>query len=211
MRSATWSTSRRESFERPPENLEGVARDLIRGVYKLKDRLLLVLDTRSRARGRGAEAATGVGKRKVEQVILTHSHSDHAGLLPAIRALYQPLVRAWSPALEGVERPLREGERLLMGDRFFEVWHVPAHSDDSVCLYCESEEVLFAGDTPLLVTGTENSFDDKFLKLLERLCLRPPRVIYFGHGEPVQDGCGARLRASLENVRHSLARQGGRP
>jgi glyoxylase-like metal-dependent hydrolase (beta-lactamase superfamily II) len=156
-------------------------------------------------------AATGVGKRKVEQVILTHSHSDHAGLLPAIRALYQPLVRAWSPALEGVERPLREGERLLMGDRFFEVWHVPAHSDDSVCLYCESEEVLFAGDTPLLVTGTENSFDDKFLKLLERLCLRPPRVIYFGHGEPVQDGCGARLRASLENVRHSLARQGGRP
>jgi purine-binding chemotaxis protein CheW len=34
-----------ESFERPPENLEGVARELIRGVYKLKDRLLLVLDT----------------------------------------------------------------------------------------------------------------------------------------------------------------------
>jgi purine-binding chemotaxis protein CheW len=35
----------RESFERPPENLEGVARELIRGVYKLRDRLLLVLDT----------------------------------------------------------------------------------------------------------------------------------------------------------------------
>jgi purine-binding chemotaxis protein CheW len=35
----------RESFERPPENLEGVARELIRGVYKLKHRLLLVLDT----------------------------------------------------------------------------------------------------------------------------------------------------------------------
>jgi len=35
----------RESFERPPENLDGAARELIRGVYKLKDRLLLVLDT----------------------------------------------------------------------------------------------------------------------------------------------------------------------
>lgn len=33
------------SFERPPDNLEGAARELIRGVYKLKDRLLLVLDT----------------------------------------------------------------------------------------------------------------------------------------------------------------------
>jgi len=33
------------SFERPPETLRGVARELIQGVYKLKDRLLLTLDT----------------------------------------------------------------------------------------------------------------------------------------------------------------------
>jgi purine-binding chemotaxis protein CheW len=32
------------SFEQPPENLTPEARELIRGVYKLKDRLLLVLD-----------------------------------------------------------------------------------------------------------------------------------------------------------------------
>jgi purine-binding chemotaxis protein CheW len=32
-------------YERPPENLDPAVRDLIRGVYKLKDRLLLVLDT----------------------------------------------------------------------------------------------------------------------------------------------------------------------
>jgi purine-binding chemotaxis protein CheW len=34
-----------DSFERPPETLNGVARELIRGAYKLKERLLLVLDT----------------------------------------------------------------------------------------------------------------------------------------------------------------------
>jgi purine-binding chemotaxis protein CheW len=33
------------AFEAPPDNLEPEARELIRGVYKLKDRLLLVLDT----------------------------------------------------------------------------------------------------------------------------------------------------------------------
>jgi purine-binding chemotaxis protein CheW len=33
-----------ELFERPPETLRGVARELIRGAYKLRDRLLLVLD-----------------------------------------------------------------------------------------------------------------------------------------------------------------------
>jgi len=34
-----------ETFERPPETLSGIARDLISGVYKLKERLLLVMDT----------------------------------------------------------------------------------------------------------------------------------------------------------------------
>ena len=33
------------SFERPPENLDPAVRDLVRGIHKLKDRLLLVLDT----------------------------------------------------------------------------------------------------------------------------------------------------------------------
>ena len=32
-------------FEDPPETLEGVARELIRGAFKLEDRLLLILDT----------------------------------------------------------------------------------------------------------------------------------------------------------------------
>lgn len=34
-----------DTFERPPQNLDACARELIRGVYKLEDRLLLVLDT----------------------------------------------------------------------------------------------------------------------------------------------------------------------
>ena len=33
------------AFEPPPETLRGSARELIRGVYKLKERLLLVLET----------------------------------------------------------------------------------------------------------------------------------------------------------------------
>ena len=33
------------TYEKPPENLDRRAREIIRGVYKMKDRLLLVLDT----------------------------------------------------------------------------------------------------------------------------------------------------------------------
>ncbi len=34
-----------ENFEPPPETLKGQARELVRGVYKLQDRLMLVLNT----------------------------------------------------------------------------------------------------------------------------------------------------------------------
>ncbi len=44
-----------DSFERPPETLKGVARELICGAYKLKDRLLLLLDIE-----RAVQPAAGV-------------------------------------------------------------------------------------------------------------------------------------------------------
>ncbi|PIQ97674.1 MAG: chemotaxis protein CheW [Nitrospinae bacterium CG11_big_fil_rev_8_21_14_0_20_56_8] len=34
-----------ERFESPPDTISGVTRDLVRGVYKLDDRLLLILNT----------------------------------------------------------------------------------------------------------------------------------------------------------------------
>ena len=34
-----------DKLERPPETLQGHARELVRGVYKLQERLMLVLDT----------------------------------------------------------------------------------------------------------------------------------------------------------------------
>lgn len=34
-----------DAYERPPETLSGTARELVTGVYKLRDRLLLILDT----------------------------------------------------------------------------------------------------------------------------------------------------------------------
>lgn len=48
-------------YERPPENLDPAARDLILGVYKLKDRLLLVLDA-ERTVDLTASATLGPGR-----------------------------------------------------------------------------------------------------------------------------------------------------
>ncbi len=38
-----------EALERPPETLRGETRELVRGVYKLQERLMLVLDTEKAA------------------------------------------------------------------------------------------------------------------------------------------------------------------
>ena len=50
-----------DTYERPPETLRGVARELVQGVYKLKDRLLLVLDTEKTVN------VTSLGSRTQEQ------------------------------------------------------------------------------------------------------------------------------------------------
>ncbi len=45
-----------ESFERPPETVPGQTRELVRGVYKLREGLLLVLDTERAVSGEGNPA-----------------------------------------------------------------------------------------------------------------------------------------------------------
>jgi len=49
------------TFQRPPETLRGVARDLIRGAHKLEGRLLLVLETEKAADPRSLIDAGGRG------------------------------------------------------------------------------------------------------------------------------------------------------
>lgn len=141
-------------------------------------------------------APTGVGKWPVEQVVLTHSHSDHCALLPQVRAAYHPRVLAFSPSLSGVDALVDDGDTVRMGDRIFEVIHIPGHSSDSICLYNESEGVLFAGDSPLVITSPNASYEAGFEAALMRLCARDVRRIYFGHGPPLMEGCNQRLRQS---------------
>jgi glyoxylase-like metal-dependent hydrolase (beta-lactamase superfamily II) len=149
-------------------------------------------------------APTGVGKWPVEQVVLTHGHSDHCALLPRIREAFHPRVFAFSPNIAGVDTALRDGDGLRMGDEDFEVIHTPGHSSDSICLYNRAEGVLFAGDSPLLITSPTGTYEAGFLAALEKLCARDVRRIYFGHGAPLLEGCNQRLRESQRMASGSL-------
>jgi glyoxylase-like metal-dependent hydrolase (beta-lactamase superfamily II) len=149
------------------------------------------------------QASTGVGKSRIEQVILTHNHYDHASLLPNIKNLFHPQVYAYSSYLEGVDRYVKGGELIKVADRLCEIIYTPGHSNDSICLYCPEEKILFAGDTPLIIRTVGGSYEERFIKALEYICKKDIQIIYFGHGDPLIHGCKKVLLESLANVRKS--------
>lgn len=143
----------------------------------------------------------GAGKRKIDQVVLTHSHFDHTSLLPMIRERYQPNVFAFSPFMTGVDHVLEQGQHIWIGDRDFEVIHIPGHSMDSIALFNADEGVLFVGDAPVVVNSTNGGHEDGFVRALSDICQRNVRKIYFGHGDPILKGARSLLNGSLANAR----------
>jgi glyoxylase-like metal-dependent hydrolase (beta-lactamase superfamily II) len=158
--------------------------------------------------GRIGFAPTGVGKKAIEQVILTHGHFDHSALLPTIRQAYAPHVYAQS-AFVGADTVVQDGQVLRCGDRWLQVLHTPNHSDDSICLFCQTDGVLFVGDTPVVIRSVDGTYEDRFVRALEHLCRLDVHAIYFGHGDPVMEGARALLAESLGNVRAAVS-AGGR-
>jgi len=154
-------------------------------------------------------APTGIGKWPVEQVVLTHCHSDHCGLLPRVCEAFHPRVHAFSPNIDGVNCLLRDGDTIKMGDGYFEVIHIPGHSSDSICLYSQAAGVLFAGDSPLLITSPTGTYEAGFLAALEKLCARDVRQIYFGHGDPLMEHCNQKLRETQRMASGSLPESEG--
>jgi len=125
---------------------------------------------------------TGLGKKKVDQVILTHSHSDHAAILPRIKEAFNPRICAFNSHLKGIDQILRDGDILRIGEKQFEVFHISAHSYDSICLLGEDEGILFSGDTTFPI-----QFENAVLKkendyVISRLKEKNITAVYPGHG-----------------------------
>lgn len=146
--------------------------------------------------------AVNKGSQAVDQVILTHNHSDHTGGLPEVIHFFKPQVYAFSP-LPGVNRLLRDGDRIICGEQEFCILHTPGHSDDSICLYSAATGVLFSGDTSLNILSPSSSYPRSYFISIERISGLDVKAIYPGHGKPILADCNKIIRKTLENVRNS--------
>lgn len=146
-----------------------------------------------------SEISTGVGKRRVEQLILTHEHFDHAGGLKKIKEVYNPKVIAYSK-IPGVDVRARDGMPVKLGDSECVIMHTPGHSHDSICIYCPREKALFSGDTLLSVKTPGGTYISEYVDVLEKLVRLDIETIYSGHDDPITTGANGLIRNTLENV-----------
>lgn len=149
------------------------------------------------------EASTGVGKKRIQQVILTHSHYDHAGLIKEIKEKFDPKFYAFSNSLEDIDVVLKGTERILIGDRLFEVIYSPGHSNDSICLYNRDEKVLFSGDTNLNINSNDGSYENNYIEVIKYLVSLDIETVYGGHGSPLITDCNKIIERTLKNILRS--------
>ena len=81
-------------------------------------------------------------------------------------------------------RILDDGDIVDLGDRAFEVMHLPGHSPDSIGLYEAASGTLFSGDAvydgPLL-DGSPDSDVAAYVATMRRLRALPVEVVHGGH------------------------------
>lgn len=145
---------------------------------------------------------------KVEKILLTHGHLDHAGALPLLQSLFPdaetvlprlerplfetlPVQGDWFGAPEmnrtcgRIDRWIEDGEQVSVGNTVMSFISTPGHTPGQGCYFDNSD--IFVGDT--LFSGSIGRTDlpmgdhQVMLASLERLMALPGHLkVHSGHG-----------------------------
>jgi len=186
----------------------------------------------------------GLDPTKVTTVLLTHTHWDHARALPGLRKLSKATVHAHAVAAQAtedlhphlgagpavkelgaararrafrVDRVVKDGDTVKVGDLAFEVLELPGHTPDGLgyVLTLGGQGSLFAGDTAIGDQGQTRgclgwldvhwgSDLKAYSRSLGRLGRRKFDLLLPGHGRWIMGR--DRVTRSLRNCRERLER-----
>ncbi|WP_323677052.1 MBL fold metallo-hydrolase [Halorubellus sp. PRR65] len=144
----------------------------------------------------------------LDALVLTHTHRDHVGNVPAVVDAFDVDVWGFDTDQDGVDHAIADEETVRLGDHEYVAYHTPGHKDDHLCFHSPDAGVLFAGDLvfqggsfgrtdleegdrPLLVESIERMVDvlDDDLG-----------AMHTGHGPSVTDRPYQHVEAALESA-----------
>jgi glyoxylase-like metal-dependent hydrolase (beta-lactamase superfamily II) len=125
-------------------------------------------------------------------MLITHTHRDHVGALDTMRERLGVPVLAfdgphWQDLALAVDRPLKDGDTIVVGRRTLRAYHAPGHCPDMLAYAVDGEPTIVVGDTIFDggpgKTWSPESFQTT-LTTLREVVLRWPdeAVCHPGHG-----------------------------
>jgi len=154
------------------------------GIFEFETRLVHEHEARSMADAQDQWSLDAQSYTSADRASLAALGYDiSSGLLTAIpHKGFDPAAYALRPA--PATRVLREGDTVNLGNRNFEVLHLPGHSPGSIALWEQDSGTLFSGDAlydgPLLdnIPGADKI---AYVATMKRLRGLPVRVVHAGH------------------------------
>jgi glyoxylase-like metal-dependent hydrolase (beta-lactamase superfamily II) len=128
-----------------------------------------------------------LGGSALAQILITHSHPDHARGVPA-------LVSRWPGALVRNLAPdyCVDNESIPAGDTTLRALQTPGHAPDHFCFLDEATRDVYCGDLArlggtIVVPATAGGSLVQYLDSLRRIRALPPRRLLPGHGPVIDD------------------------
>lgn len=160
---------------------------------------------------REVDAALQAREARLERLLVTHAHLDHAsgaprllGVYPALQACKYPWPEA-DAAVDVTWQPLADGDVFDVGHGPIVTIHTPGHSPDHLIFWHEDSRTAFTGD--LVVAGSSVMIDwsaggnlGQYMTSLERLLELAPKRLLPAHGVEVADPA-ALVRGYLDHRR----------
>lgn len=145
----------------------------------------------------------GIGKKKIDQILLTHSHFDHTYNINSVLKRYPAPVFGHPKNDIPCVTPVEDHAKIRVADQEGEIIYTSGHSEDSICILCPEAGVLFSGDIPYRIFSDSDEYHSDFIDALEYICSYDIVAIYPGHGDPITDHTQHLLEDSLKVIKRS--------